>query len=461
MSAILNGKLFEDIKQYEERIVYDELQIKDILERIDRYKIKTLFVTDRDYFFKGVISEGDIRRYLIKNKILPTKISEVINKDSIFCFEADLKKPANKKNHLLQIPVLTSEYKLLGFIPERNSPGNILETGQVSVIAPTRISFAGGGSDLNYWFSKHTGCVINLGIAKYARVHVKANYSENVNITSFNTRENLTIKIRDITAYQGTKLNLIIQCLKACSIRDGLDIEIACDFNPGTGIGGSSSLVVALLTALNKLYDKKLLNRELIKLSYNVERKQSGILGGWQDQIIAVNGSLCITNFKEDAFSCYKLDLSDDVVDSLNSQLFLSPIGTTRQSTIIHKTQEKQKNNSTYVSRMKKIVRLAEECSDEIGQQNLCSLGEILHKSWLLKRSLGDFISNKEIDQRYELLRSFGASGGKLLGAGTSGYLLIMVPTEKQTNFLNCVAQSDIPIERVNIDVRGVRVVQS
>lgn len=461
MTALLTSKLFEDTKQYENQVICEDFQIKDLLERIDRYKIKVFFVIDADYLFKGVISEGDIRRYLIKHNVLPAQISEVINIDCVFCFEADLKHPAkqNKISHWMQVPVLSAEYKLLGFLPKRTLLGSILETSHVSVIAPTRISFAGGGSDLNYWFSKHTGCVINLGIAKYARVNVKANFTETINITSMNTKEKLTINVWDLTAYQGVKLNLIIQCLKACSVRDGLNIEIACDFKPGTGIGGSSSLVVALLTALNKLYGKKLLTRELIELAYNVERNQSGILGGWQDQIIAVNGGLCVTNFKNDTFSCFKLDLSNDAIGCLNSQLFLSPIGKFRDSSTIHKTQEKQKNNSSYVSKMKKIVQLAEECSDEIGQQNLDSLGEILHKSWLLKRSLGDFISNKEIDKRYELLRSFGVSGGKLLGAGASGYLLVMVPIEKQVNFLSCTAQLDIPIERVSIDEGGVRVV--
>ena len=108
---------------------------------------------------------------------------------------------------------------------------------------------------------------------------------------------------------------------------------------------------------------------------------------------------------------------------------------------------------------MRSIVQLATQCAEMIGQENLEGFGDILHSGWLLKRSLGDFISSREIDETYTNLCDFGARGGRLLGAGKSGYLLCYVQPEMQSNFLSKCIENDIKIERVNIDTRGARII--
>lgn len=462
LSMTSTNNKYESIEVYKNQIVSEETETSKLLKLIDIKKLKIFFVNDANGVFKGVISEGDIRRHLITNRKLPEIIKSLTNKQCIFCRDSDLESFNWKlgKNYFLQIPVLNCEHKIVGFLASRRFDKSFHSRDQVSVIAPTRISFAGGGSDLSYWFEKNPGCVINLGIAKYARVNIKPNFTKIINIISYNTNEKLSINIKDLSVYQEAKLNLVVQCLKVASVQDGFDLEILCDFNPGTGLGGSSSLVVALLMALSAFYGRKLQSREMIALAYQIERHHAAILGGWQDQIIAVNGGLCITHFQNGDYRCYKTDLSRENVDNLNAQLFLSPVGGFRESNSIHEKQEAQIGKVGYFEKMTSIVNLAEECADEIGQQNFDSIGEILHKSWLLKKSLGDFISNYEIDKRYDLLMSFGATGGKLLGAGQSGFLLMMVPIENQTNFLHRTSDCGIPIERISIDLSGVRIIK-
>jgi len=100
---------------------------------------------------------------------------------------------------------------------------------------------------------------------------------------------------------------------------------------------------------------------------------------------------------------------------------------------------------------------LADKSSTLVGEEKIDELGKILHEGWLLKRSLGDFISNPEIDNRYKMLLDFGAQGGRLVGAGGSGFILIVVDPIRQASFLKKCESNSIPIERIKIDTLGAR----
>jgi D-glycero-alpha-D-manno-heptose-7-phosphate kinase len=107
---------------------------------------------------------------------------------------------------------------------------------------------------------------------------------------------------------------------------------------------------------------------------------------------------------------------------------------------------------------MNRIVALANECAKLLGQGKVEDLGKILDEGWQFKKSLGSFISNDEVDKRYEFLLKNGAEGGRLLGAGMSGYILVLVSPEKQLAFLSACNENEIPIERVYLDIEGARV---
>ena len=324
-------------------------------------------------------------------------------------------------------------------------------------IAPTRISFAGGGSDLSYWFEKERGVVVNLAIGKYARVSAVRNFSDYVKISSLNTDEYLDLKLSDVGSYNDKKLRLVVKCLQRCLLTEGIDLEVFCDFEPGTGLGGSSSLTVAIIKALSELFYFEITNQKLTEICYEIERNDAGISGGWQDQIAAVNGGLCVTNFRHHNIEVHKISLSQKFEDYLNSSLFLSKIGVTRESDTIHREQKNVSNDISYRSKMQAIVELADKSSTLVGEEKIDELGKILHEGWLLKRSLGDFISNPEIDNRYKMLLDFGAQGGRLVGAGGSGFILIVVDPIRQASFLKKCESNSIPIERIKIDTLGAR----
>ena len=240
--------------------------LKTFLEMVQIHKHKVFFVVNNQKRYIGTASEGDLRRYIVKYGKLPTTIDEFANKDSDFLVEGEFSEQEDPLFSIIHVekfrwlinPVLfwvSTQTILQSTVPASKSI--------VTAIAPTRVSFAGGGSDLNYWFDDQPGCVVNLAINRFARVTIAKNYSSTCTIRSMNTGEILQLSSSDIPTYQ-SKLALVAACLRKCKIKDGLDIDIYSDFEPGTGLGGSSSLVIALVVGLSELSNYKFTRRQLI-----------------------------------------------------------------------------------------------------------------------------------------------------------------------------------------------------
>ena len=443
-----------------EKTVTIYTSVKEFLRIIDNSVLKLVVVCDENQKLIGVATEGDLRRYYLQFDHFPNTVGDFYNKAPHF---------EKNNSHITDgkaifdlsrggIPIVDGFGKFLG-LKEGFTSKNSDRLKSVYCIAPTRISFAGGGSDLNSWSSNNRGRVVNLAINKYARVHIKRNYLKSLRIRSVNTMETLELPIANLSEYSQDRLALVIAVLKSISINEGFDIEIYCDFESGSGLGGSSSLVVALINAFTALYKVNLKDNDLVKLAYKIEREDAGILGGWQDYIPAVFGGLNIINFDSSGFKTYNLNISERSKHYLNTTLFISRIGTQRSSSAIHKMQANHRNTFSYHEKMSSIVKIADNCVDILGNTDYSQLGDILHKGWLLKKSLGDFISNQEIDERYEKFQNFGAEGGRLLGAGGSGFILVSVPVENQFKFINNCRKDNVPIERVEISTSGVRCV--
>ena len=453
--------VYEEKNQKLNSIIDYNITTQELLCIIDRLKIKTFFVVDDKNILMGVITDGDLRRHYIKHGSYPKYIKNCINVKPVkYTVEELTNKNLNKFVWGdARIPVVGENNKLMGFYPNSKSNNSLKSKDKISVIAPTRITFAGGGSDLDYWFKKNEGCVLNLAIGKYARINISRNYSSNFNITSFNTNEKITISASEINKKKELKLQLIINCINYFKISDGLNIEIFCDFEPGTGLGGSSSLVTAIVKGLAGLFGIEISIKQLIDISYYIEREMTQIQGGWQDQIISAYGGICVTDFSNGKFNTKKLQLATDQIDNLNSCLFITKVGGSRKSDTIHREQKAARDDRNYISNLQHIVKLAQQCSNDFSHDTIETLGDTLHKGWMYKREIGSFISNKEIDRRYDQMIEFGAVGGRLLGAGGSGYLLALVPQDKQLTFLTECSKSDIALERLSIDTKGARTI--
>ncbi len=456
MSEMLNPNI-------KSKVIYESAKLKTFLELVQQYKHKVFFVLNQEEKFLGTASEGDLRRYIIQHGHLPDTVGQFTNKNSEFLIKdhAINERETPFYNYSKgEVPLLDKRSNLIGQYPENKGISEASEPNwRITAIAPTRVSFAGGGSDVNYWFDNEQGCVVNLAISRYSRVTITKNFSSKCRIRSMNTGEVLELSLLDIPTYSSLSLSVIAACLKKCKVVEGVDVDIYCDFGPGTGLGGSSSLVVAVVAGLAKLSNYSFTKRQLINFCYDIERNIMGIKGGWQDQIAAVYGGLCISYFSGGDFSTHKIELSQSYGDLLSSSLFLVPTGKPRQSSNIHELQRAASTSVSYIKKMNSIVEIAKKCADLIGQEKLQDFGLVLHEGWLLKRSLGSFISSPQIDDLYSRLLNFGADGGRLIGAGQAGYILVYVPLHKQSRFLENCSNENLNIDRLNIDKLGVRLI--
>lgn len=444
-----------------EYIVHLDEDLSVVLERQDEHKIKTLIVVARDGTVEGTISDGDLRRYILNYGNSPKKIIDALNKNFFYVTAGKRLADCIIGFDLSRgvVPILDKNKKLVDIYDGFKS---ILEFQQNTVkrftaIAPTRISLAGGGSDVSSWFSQNRGKCINAAIDIYARVNFEVRNDDNFHIRSINTG---TIKLysrEQILEHDNS--DLIINCLKKFPSLCGINLDIYCDFDPGSGLGGSSSLCVAVLRGCTKLTGAFLTDFELQSLAYEVERIDTKILGGWQDQIASVHGGLSTTIFDSEGIKTSKLFLSENDKQILNNSFFLFKVGSSRSSSAIHEKLNIEKNEPSFINSMEKVVLVADEVEKLIQNRNFDELGPLLDKGWKVKRNVSDHISNENVNSLYTKLINFGADGGRLLGAGGSGFILVFVNLKKQPDFISRCVSDNLSFRKFQLDMEGSRII--
>lgn len=434
--------------------------VSEMLAKQEAYKVKTFFVVDESDFILGTISDGDFRRYFLRNGVNNPPISDVMTTDYF----------SVRENHNLNLKTLAFDLSK-GAIPVLNEAGQVVavfdgkqkvNVGNNNVksftsIAPTRITFAGGGSDVADWFKDNDGKCINAAINVYARVKFELRNDKKIKIKSRNNDEHFEFPSFEYLADTGS--NLIVNCLRKFTNLPGLNIEIFCDFEPGSGLGGSSSLAVAILNGCAFISGIEMSEAELQALAYEVERVDTKILGGWQDQIAAVKGGVLFNYFSKNGITSSKLSLRNGHLDYLNQSLFLFKVGSERSSSELHRKINGSRDDKNFIDTMKKIVLVADQMEELFQNSTFSEIGVLMDKGWRLKRCIHSDISNSNIDQLYSTLIEFGAQGGRLLGAGKAGFLLIFVEHSQQFQFVQKCIQSGREFARVNIDLLGARII--
>jgi len=292
---------------------------------------------------------------------------------------------------------------------------------------PFRISFAGGGTDLPEFYSKEDGQVISTGIDKYIYVAVKrqtaiSEYKFRINWSKVEFKD----KIEDI------EHPIVREALKMMDLDIPLEISTFADIPSNTGLGSSSSFAVGLLHALFTLKGKMVTKGVLAGMASRLEIDKLKRKIGKQDHYAAAYGSLNIFTFHTDgAVSVEPVFYRPEIRESLENHLMLFYTAIKRDAhkilSVQHmKTQEKRHVLAEMKSLVLPLGNLLSSGTD------LREFGRLLHRGWLLKKSITDEISSKQIDAYYERAMAAGALGGKLLGAGGGGFLLFFVEPKKQ-----------------------------
>ena len=289
------------------------------------------------------------------------------------------------------------------------------------------MSFFGGGTDIKSFFLKYGGSVLSSTFDKYCYVNVRHlprffDYSTELSYAK-------TERVTDVDSIQHPAIRNAMKMLNMHEIR----LTYEADLPARSGLGTSSSFAVGMLNAFYALKGKYADKKKLADEAIYLERVLCKEAGGWQDQIAASYGGFNRINFNTDgSYDVLPVVIHPDRKNKLNQNLLLFFTGFTRFS-----SDTQKKNASGYaekVAQMKEILSLVNEAEKVLTDES-CDLdvfGQLLDKTWKLKRQTGSAIATNNIDDLYNRGLKAGALGGKLLGAGGGGFLVFYVQPGKQ-----------------------------
>ena len=311
---------------------------------------------------------------------------------------------------------------------------------------PFRMSFFGGGTDMEEYFKENKGAVLSTTIDKYCYVNVRHlprffDYSTEVAYSR-------TEKVKDISEIEHPLIRNIMQMLDMEEIR----LTYEADLPARSGLGTSSSFAVGMLLAFYALKGKYADKKKLADEAIYAERVLCEEAGGWQDQIAASYGGLNKIVFDENGYTVKPVIISPERKKQLNNNLLMFFTGFTRFSSDVQKV-----NNQTSFEEKKEQLKKMYNMVDQAEQilcdkhKDLDDFGRLLDESWKLKKQTGKGISTSSIDDLYNRGIEAGALGGKLLGAGGGGFLVFYVQPEKQAAVMEAMKDlMHIPFEFEN-----------
>jgi D-glycero-alpha-D-manno-heptose-7-phosphate kinase len=304
----------------------------------------------------------------------------------------------------------------------------------VRAAAPLRISFVGGGTDFPHYYERHGGAVLSATIDHYAHVSVTPRKDREVRIRSLDLGHLAEYHLDEGPTYDGV-MDLAKAAIARVGVDGGLEMDVTSDAPPGSGLGGSSALVTAVVGALAALGGRSIGAKELARLSYAIEREDLGIAGGWQDQYAAAFGGFNLLEFSAGRVTLMPIAISRERLAELRANLLLCYTGTGRTDLGLIDTQIRmyREGREETIVGMKHLHEMAYEMRDAVETGDLDALGGMLQQAYENKKLMNPHIADgTAIEQLFRTARDHGALGGKICGAGGGGYLLLYCKPERQ-----------------------------
>lgn len=291
---------------------------------------------------------------------------------------------------------------------------------------PFRVSFLGGGTDLKSFYKNHPGSVISTPIDKYMYITLH-NYFHPSN---FLLKYSKTEEVNSINDIEHPIIREVFRYFNMQSI----DFNSTADIPAGTGMGSSSAFTNGLINACSTLNGCKLPPHEIAEIACKIEIDVLKEPIGKQDQYGTAIGGFKKIQFNDDeSVDVTPIFLNKEKLEELQDSLLLFHTNETRSaSSILSEQNENILSSKKVFNNLKSMHSLVDQLFYDLKNQNIYSLGNYLHQTWSYKKELATKVSNNFIDELYDIAMKNGAEGGKLLGAGGSGFLLFYVPFEKQ-----------------------------
>jgi D-glycero-alpha-D-manno-heptose-7-phosphate kinase len=318
--------------------------------------------------------------------------------------------------------------------------------------SPLRISIGGGGTDLPSYYLAHGGFVLSAAITQYVYVTFQ--------LTPLKEMLIRYSQIERIKSVDEIKHPIIREALKLTRVHPpNLEITSIADIPAGTGLGSSGSFTTCLLKVLYKQKRHFIHAPDLAEMACHIELDLLKEPIGKQDQYIAAFGGITAFEFRQDGrVDAKPLNASDEIIDLLEDNLVMFSTGYYRSASAVLKEQDdrSKKNDQAMIDNLHFVRELGYRSREAIESGNLARYGEIMHEHWLHKKKRSPLMSNADIDRWYELARENGAIGGKVIGAGGGGFLLLY--TEEKAKLRAALKRAGLMEIKLAFDYEGTKI---
>jgi len=322
-----------------------------------------------------------------------------------------------------------------------------------------RISLAGGGTDLEAYYGIYGGLVISTAINKYFYAILTTDESDELQVISADYRSLFRHSAYNDLFWNGD-LALPKAILHHFGIRRGLNLFVASEVPPGTGLGSSSAAAVTMVRAISTLVEQPMTRQQVAELASFIEINKMGMPIGKQDQYASAFGGLNKITFDSQGVTVEPLNIAPDVRQTLGSRLMLFFTGSSRESTSILKHQQKstEDQDGAVLQALHNIKQVAIEVQACLEQGDLDEFARLLDYSWQEKRRLAPGLSTGFIDECYNLALQNGASAGKITGAGGGGFLMLYCQEQAQERVTGALEKRGLQRMNFRFDQQGATV---
>ncbi|MGH9432951.1 MAG: GHMP kinase [Terriglobia bacterium] len=329
------------------------------------------------------------------------------------------------------------------------------------VRTPVRISFAGGGTDFPSYFERYGGLVLGTSIDKYVYCVLTERDDGKTQVISSDLRTLESCEHIEKMEFRGLDLEIPFAVLKHLHCNVGINLFLASEVPPGTGLGSSAAVCVGLLKTVSVYLGLDLPDPEIAEQAFYIARDILHKPAGKQDEYGVAIGGLKILHFQASGTRVEPVRLPPEMLMDLEQSLMLFFTGSSRNSSDILSGQDRsvQQEEEAVIGALHLMKGMVPEMRNAVTNGNLEWFGRLLHASWVNKKRVSSKISNPWIDQIYDAALRSGALGGKITGAGGGGFLLLYCERGRQADVREGLRGFGLKEMRFHFDLGGARVV--
>ena len=318
-----------------------------------------------------------------------------------------------------------------------------------------RIGLAGGGTDVDPYASERGGYVFNTTINKYAYSTLRPRRDKKITVSS-DYYGRFSAPLDGGPLPLDGNMDLIKAVTNYFGPTDGFDITIRSDVPGGSGLGGSSTMIVSMISAISNWLDVDMSKAEMAKLAFHLEREVIGLKGGCQDQYAAVYGGFNSLKIDSNGVNVMPARIDQDIVNELQCRSVMAFTGTTHDSAKIIETQQKAYKEGSNEDALDHTKDIAICLRSALRHGDIDDCGELLAEGWEYKKKFSGSITNPEIDKLYNAAVGAGAIGGKVSGAGGGGFMYFICSFDKKSKVSKALAQAGAVVTDFMFEPEGV-----